>query len=97
MAFDVYELTLTQNQTIEKMFYGPYEGSWYSPNGRVENSDEAIALRLDIPSHVVSRVIDGCIKHRIRRKFPLYIEIDDSYPDYIILTFESKMNNEEIP
>lgn len=62
-----YILTEEEKTQINTMFFGPYKKEWKDEYGIVNNSDEAIGERLNIPTRVVSRYIYEIVEKKFSK------------------------------
>lgn len=87
-------LHLSKKQEVERMYFGPYEPEWYDNKGRVDNGYRVIAQRTGLSVPLIIHLVENMIKRRQITKLPVYLGYDKDYPDYVIVTLESKMNYE---
>lgn len=53
-----------EKEQVREMFWGPYKPEWRLPNGIVDNSDEAIATRLNLSLTAVCQfIVRECEQH----------------------------------
>lgn len=87
-------LTEIEKEAIEKMFFGPFEPQWKDSMGRVDNRDQTIADRLSLPFSAVSLYITKAYNYRKKLKLPINVIEDPEDEEFIMVTFESRMNSE---
>ena len=58
-------LTELEMESIERMFYGPFEKDW-KVNGFVDNYEKTISMRLNIPIGVIRSYLEKV--HELRLK-----------------------------
>lgn len=89
-----YNLSLSQKQQIERMYFGPYDNEWRDEKGNVLNTDQDIAKRMDLPYTYILAFSHILIEERNRTGKPVFLEYDRKYPKYVIVTLESKINEQ---
>jgi hypothetical protein len=63
----VYELDENEKGKIREMFWGPYKAAWRDKNGIVDNRDDVIAKRLNLPYGLVTIFITRDVERYFNR------------------------------
>lgn len=87
------EITHYKKQLIERMFFGPYNEEWLDERGRIDNSDETISARTQLPLQFITVFLNNIMEARNRTGQPIFIPVT-IFRDYTIITLESKLNEE---